>query len=193
MKTHLRLSAASSAIIVVLALLATGCTKPAEPSVIAPGAGTTIGTVIDDSVITTSVMSALLAEPDVKSLDLKVETRKGEVQLSGFVDNQAQMDRAIAVARTIAGVAGVQSNMGLKGAARTVGVKVDDGIVTAAVKAALMGDAKVNSTDIGVVTRKGEVQLSGFVDNQSQIDRALIITRATQGVTSVSNEMSIKK
>jgi len=139
------------------------------------------------------VLSAFVSESDIKALDLKVETRKGEVQLSGFVESQAQMDRAIVVARAVPGVTDVRNNMGLKGAARTVGVKVDDGIVTAGVKAALMADEKVKSFDISVVTRKGEVQLSGFVDGQSQMDRAVMVATAVEGVSRVSNEMSIKK
>ena len=173
-------------------LTVTGCSKSADPPT-APAAKISIGTQIDDSVVTANVMAAFVSDSDVKSQDLKVETRKGEVQLSGFVENQAQMDRAIVVARTVAGVTAVQNNMGLKGAPRTVGVKVDDGIVTAGVKAALMADEKVKSLDIAVVTRKGEVQLSGFVDGQSQMDRAVMIATAVEGVASVSNVMSIKK
>ena len=173
-------------------LTVTGCSKSVDPPT-APAAKISIGTQIDDSVVTANVLAAFVSDSDVKSLDLKVETRKGEVQLSGFVENQAQMDRAVVVARTVAGVTAVQNNMGLKGAPRTVGVKVDDGIVTAGVKAALMADEKVKSMDIAVVTRKGEVQLSGFVDGQSQMDRAVMIATAVEGVSSVSNVMSIKK
>ena len=40
---------------------------------------------------------------------------------------------------------------------------------------------------------KGKVQLSGFVDDQTQIDRAMSVTRAVEGVQSVVNKMSIKK
>jgi Putative phospholipid-binding domain. len=43
------------------------------------------------------------------------------------------------------------------------------------------------------VTRKGEVQLSGFVDNQAQINRAIDVARGVEGVQSINNEMSIKK
>jgi hyperosmotically inducible protein len=124
---------------------------------------------------------------------LKVETRKGEVMLSGFVDNQMQIDRAIIVARGVSGVTNIDNKMSLKGAATTVGNKIDDGIVTARVKAALLADANVKSLDIAVVTRKGEVQLSGFVDNQSQIEHVLAVARGIEGVSSVSNEMSLKK
>ncbi len=175
-----------------MAIFAAGCAKSTDASG-PPPATTSIGTEIDDSVITTRVMSALMADSDIKSLDFKVETRKGEVQLSGYADNQAQLDRAIAVTRAVQDVKAVANNMNLKGTARTLGTKVDDGIVTTQVKAALFADEKIKSTDIGVVTRKGEVQLSGFVNNQSQIDRAILVARGVEGVGSVSNEMSIKK
>ena len=187
-----RLSLPASVLAAAILMSITACSKPADPAA-APVAKVSIGTAIDDSVVTANVLSAFVSESDIKALDLKVETRKGEVQLSGFVESQAQMDRAIVVARAVPGVTDVRNNMGLKGAARTVGVKVDDGIVTAGVKAALMADEKVKSFDISVVTRKGEVQLSGFVDGQSQMDRAVMVATAVEGVSRVSNEMSIKK
>ncbi len=179
-------------IVGLLAMALGGCTKPSQVSGAAPAA-TSVGTQIDDSVITTKVKTALLSDPDIKSLDIKTETRKGEVQLSGFVDNQSQIDRAMAVTRMVEGVKAVDNKVNLKGAATTVGNKVDDVVVTTQVNAALIADASVKSLDITVVTRKGEVQLSGFVDSQSQIDRAMLVARGIQGVSSVSNEMSIKK
>lgn len=142
---------------------------------------------------TTKVKSALLADPDVKSFDLKVETNKGEVMLSGFVDNQTQMDRAIQVASGVQGVKAVSNKMGLKEGAVTVGDKLDDGIITTKVKSALLSDPDIKSFDIAVVTRNGEVQLSGFVSSQTQIDHAIELTRAVDGVRSVANEMSVKK
>jgi len=78
-------------------------------------------------------------------------------------------------------------------AATSAGTEIDDGIVTAKVKSALLADPDVKSFDIAVVTRKGEAQLSGFVDNQTQIDHATELARAVDGVKSVANEMSAKK
>ena len=175
-----------------LALVLGGCSKANEAGAsVAPK--TSIGTQIDDSVLTTKVKSGLLADPDVKSLDIKAETRKGEVQLSGFVDNQAQIDRAVAVVRAIEGVTGVDNKIAIKGTATSIGNKVDDGIVTTRVKAALIADERIKSTDIAVLTRKGEVQLSGFVDNMGQMDRAVLVVRSIDGVLQVNNEMSLKK
>lgn len=159
----------------------------------APPSGTSVGTEIDDSVVTARVKSALLADHDAKSFEIKVETRKGEVQLSGFVDTQARIDKAVALVRQVEGVKDVENKMALKEGGATVGSTVDDGIVTTKVKTALLADADVKSFDIAVVTRKGQVQLSGFVDSQAQIDRAVGIARAIEGVQSIGNELSIKK
>jgi hyperosmotically inducible protein len=173
-------------------VLAAGCSNPQNEAPKA-AASTTVGTQIDDTVVTTKVKSALLADADIKSFDLKVETRKGVVQLSGFVDNQAQVDRAIATTGGVEGVSSVQNNISLKDGKATIGNTLDDGIITAKVKSALLEDPSVKSFDIAVATRKGEVQLSGFVDNQAQIDQAMAVARKVDGVTSVGNEMSIKK
>lgn len=192
MKTRLGLLVVSTTLAGLMTVFIAGCEKPQMASE-TPPPKTTVGTVIDDSVITARTKSALLSDPAIKSFDLQVETRKGEVQLSGFVDNQTQVDRAIAVTRGVSGVKDIDNKLALKGEATTVGNKLDDGIVTAKVKTALLADEYVKSADIAVVTRKGEVQLSGFVNNQSQVDRAIEVVRSVEGVSSVSNEMSIKK
>lgn len=173
------------------AVLLAGCGNRDQPPPAA--AATTIGTEIDDTVITAKVKSALLADPEIKSFDLKVETRKGEVQLSGFVNTAAQIDFALKSAREVQGVTGVENGLSLKDGKASIGTTVDDGIITAGVKSALLAEPAMKSFDIAVVARKGEVQLSGFVDSQAQIDQAVAIATAVSGVTSVGNEMSIKK
>lgn len=195
MKTRLGLFAMNTTFVSLLAISTVamvGCSKPTDATGVQP-VSTTVGTEIDDGIVTTTVKAALLADPDVKSLDLKVETRKGEVLLSGFVDNLTQKERAAAVISSVAGVKSVDNKLTLKGAATTVGTKVDDSIVTTRVKTALLADPDIKSLDIAAVTRKGEVQLSGFVDNQRQIDRAVAVTRVTEGVSGVINELRVKK
>jgi hyperosmotically inducible protein len=66
-----------------------------------------------DTWITTKVKADLLATEDVSGLDIKVETVNGVVTLSGRVDSQAQIDKAVSVARAIKGVDKVDSK-GLK-------------------------------------------------------------------------------
>ncbi len=197
MKTRLSQFAVNATFISLFAISTVamvGCSKPTDSTGTQPGpASTTVGTEIDDGILTTTVKAALLADPSVKSLDLKVETRKGEVLLSGFVDSPIQKERAAAVVSSVAGVKSVDNKLTLKGADVTVGTTVDDSIVTTRVKTALLADPYIKSLDIAAVTRKGEVQLSGFVDNQRQIDRAVMTARATEGVSGVINELRIKK
>ena len=192
MKTRLNSIALYALLAGAMPAFISACNKPQDVVKTAPPS-TSVGTEIDDSVITAQVKSALIGDADIKSFDFKVETRKGEVQLSGFVDNQTQVDKAIVLARAVNGVKSIDNKVTLKGAATTIGNKVDDGVITASIKTALLADAQVKSFDIAVVTRKGDVQLSGFVDNQSQIDRAVEIAHAVSGVNMVGNEMSIKK
>jgi hyperosmotically inducible periplasmic protein len=183
------------------ALAITGCGKkeekapaPGEPKSEAQTAPTTIGTEIDDATITTKVKTAFLTDNYVKGLDIKVETRKGEVQLSGYVDSQQQIDKAVAIAKGIEGVKNVDNKMMVKGAEASVGEKIDDTIITTKVKAGLTGDSSImNSTDIAVETQEGEVQLSGHVNDQAQMDRAVEIARGVEGVKNVVNKMSIKE
>ena len=72
------------------------------------------GEYIDDSVITTKV-KALLAEDDfLKSFKISVETYKGTVQLSGFVNSQQAVDKAGQIARSVKGVTSVKNNLIVK-------------------------------------------------------------------------------
>ena len=72
------------------------------------------GGYVDDSVITTKVKSAILTDPALKVFQINVETFKGEVQLSGFVDSQQSADKAGKVARGVSGVVGVKNNLVVK-------------------------------------------------------------------------------
>jgi osmotically-inducible protein OsmY len=74
----------------------------------------TPGQFVDDSVITTKVKSALLADDAVKSFEIKVETIKGVVQLSGSVDNSDQKSAAGKDAAAVAGVTDVKNNLIVK-------------------------------------------------------------------------------
>jgi hyperosmotically inducible protein len=154
---------------------------------------TTLGSQVDDAVVTSGVKKALMADPAINSFDLQVETRNGTVQLSGFVDDQAQIAKALAITRTVTGVKTVENGVTLKGSPSTVGTKIGDATVTGRIKTALLADPDIRSFDISVLTFKGMVQLTGFVNNQSQIKRATQIASATEGANSVKNELMVKQ
>lgn len=68
----------------------------------------------DDSTITTKVKAALLAEKGVPSTAITVETYKGVVQLSGFVDSAEQVRKAGATAAKVGGVKSVKNTLSVK-------------------------------------------------------------------------------
>lgn len=72
------------------------------------------GEYIDDTAITAKVKGAFVKDDTVKALDVQVETFRGVVQLSGFVDSMVQKDRAEQIARGINGVADVTNNIQVK-------------------------------------------------------------------------------
>jgi len=72
------------------------------------------GEYVDDTVITTKVKAAIFNEPTLKSAQINVETFKGTVQLSGFVSTQANINKAVEVARGVGGVTSVKNDMRLR-------------------------------------------------------------------------------
>lgn len=196
-----------------------------------------VGETIDDGLVTAKVKAALLADKDVKGLDVRVETRNGVVTLSGEVDSLAQSDIAARVTRQVAGVASVENRLTVRPAAavpregtkadadadsafarydankdgrldrdefrrayrelgpgeRRVGRVIDDGLITAKVKAALVADKEVKALDVHVDTKDGRVVLSGEVNDPAQVAAAERIARGIEGVATVSNNLTVKK
>lgn len=80
-----------------------GCTHPGHEQ--------SSSEVLSDIALTTRVKSALLMENDVNSFDIKVRTFNGTVQLTGFVDSQWQIDKAVQVAAAVDGVRQVKNDL----------------------------------------------------------------------------------
>ena len=72
------------------------------------------GEYVDDSVITTKVKTQLANDDFLKSFQISVETYKGVVQLSGFVDSKAAVDKAHQIASGVGGVKSVKNNLIVK-------------------------------------------------------------------------------
>lgn len=72
------------------------------------------GEYLDDATLTTKVKSAILADPDLKVMQINVETFQGTVQLSGFVDSQQSKVKAVEMARRIKGVRAVKDDLNVR-------------------------------------------------------------------------------
>jgi osmotically-inducible protein OsmY len=92
---------------------------------------------------------------------------------------------AASLVATMAGCASTSTREG-------TGEYIDDTVITAKVKASLAADPTVKATEINVETFKGDVQLSGFVADPADAQKAATIARGVKGVTSVKNDVRVK-
>lgn len=107
MKTSLKIVALFSAIsLASISTLVSGCAGTSTRQ--------STGEYVDDAAITTKVKAELVRDDTVKALQVNVDTFKGVVQLSGFVDTAAQKSRAGEIARTVNGVTDVKNNIEVK-------------------------------------------------------------------------------
>ena len=149
------------------------------------------GTVVDDNTVNASVKAALLEAKGVPSTQIVVETYKGVVLLSGFVETQKQKDDAGKAAAGVSGAAKVHNALAIQ-PENKMGAKLDDSVTTSKVKAALMDDKDVKSGQINVETKNGVVSLGGFVSGEKIKTRAVAIAKGVSGVKSVVDAMYVK-
>lgn len=74
----------------------------------------------------------------------------------------------------------------------STGEYIDDSVITSKVKSLLAADDFLKSFQISVETYKGSVQLSGYVNSQQAVDKAVQIVKSVQGVKSVKNDLIVK-
>ena len=151
------------------------------------------GEYIDDSVITSKIKTKLATDDFLKSFQIGVESRKGIVQLSGFVDSQSTIDKAGKIASSVEGVKSVKNDLIVSvPKTESAGKYFDDSVITTKVKARLAQDDVLKAYEINVKTYRGVVQLRGFVDSQMTIDKASQLAGGVEGVKSVKNDLIVK-
>lgn len=90
----------------VTVALASGCASSRTQS--------SAGEYVDDSVITSKVKTKLIEDQALKAFQIDVETFRGDVLLSGFVDSQDQIKKAVEVAKSVNGVKAVKNSLIVK-------------------------------------------------------------------------------
>lgn len=75
---------------------------------------------------------------------------------------------------------------------QSTGEDIDDHGITMRVKDALSNDVQYKYDGVQVMTFKGTVQLSGFVDTSDQKSRAGELAKGVEGVKDVDNNITVK-
>ncbi len=152
---------------------------------------------VTDTWITTKVKSELATTDGVKSTDISVTTKNGEVILTGALASKTAVDKAVAATKSIKGVRGVDAS-GLKVAAMSSSEHstsmdddsdqpVTDTWITTKVKSELAVTDGVKSTDISVTTTNGDVVLTGALASKTAVDKAVAATKSIKGVHNVDS------
>jgi osmotically-inducible protein OsmY len=97
----------------------------------------------------------------------------------------ALLGLAVVLSLAVSGCAGSRRH-------ESTGEYFDDVLLTAKVKASILGDARVKFLQVHVETFKGVVQLSGFVDSETAAERAVHLARTVNGVKQVNNSLIVK-
>ena len=147
----------------------------------------TVGEQLDDKTIATEVKYALFHDSISQGLDIEVKTYTGHVYLIGMVDNQSQIDRAMETAMSVRGVRAVTPYLLLKSDLDTIGRAVDDNVIAVKVKAKLVDDPVLKSTQFDVEVMRGHVILFGIVATSRDLRRAVEDALAVDGVRKVKS------
>jgi osmotically-inducible protein OsmY len=149
--------------------------------------------------ITAKIQSQYYLHPGLKPWNIDVTTNgNGIVTLTGLVDNTADRDEAVMIARKTDGVTGLSDHLRVKGeTAATTGTvdkaagTVSDSWITGKIQARYFLDDAVKGREINVDTKDGVVTLRGTVDSYSERLAAASIARNTDGVKEVRDELSV--
>lgn len=76
--------------------------------------------------------------------------------------------------------------------AQKAGSYIDDSVITAKVKAALVEDKQISAMKIKVVTKDGVVTLKGAVPNAEAGQHALQLAAGVEGVKDVKSDLTVK-
>jgi hyperosmotically inducible protein len=146
-----------------------------------------------DAEISARVKGLLIRNEEVKANQVNVETERGVVQLSGFVDSEQAKEAATETARSVVGVTEVRNELIVRQGDRTASSATDDTLIEAKVKSELATNAGLApATKVKVEVQNGVVQLSGFVTSDDQKHQAERIARQVAGVTEVRNDIAIE-
>lgn len=165
------------------------------------GCGTIYGAAVDernvktiaaDTAIKTKILKRLIDDETVKALDISVSSYNGHVYLIGEYDQAAQKAKAIKIARAVEGVRGVTDYFLKKEKNGPCGTK-ENITITGKVKAKLIGDKTIWSTNIDVRTMQCTVVLWGLVSNSTEISKAIAHARSVEGVKAVKSYLKAAK
>ena len=165
-----------------LLLPAFGCTTAYKAAV----DERSIGTQTDDEVMTAEIKADFLQDDLIKYMDFDAAVYNGHVYVLGEYESQAQVTRAMQIARSTDGIRALTTYMLPKKDDDTCGTS-DNLLIYGKVKKELIADGDVHSTNVNTKVIQCNVVLLGIVGSQAEIDHAIAHAKGVDGVRSVQS------
>ena len=172
------------ALLFIMLLVISGCAGTKAPG------KNPVESVVDDSTTTTRIKHDMLRDKIVKARQIDVDTIGGHVTLTGVVVTRNEATRATQIAQRVPGVKSVSNNIQI--GKRTMGDIWDDNLISNKIKARLIAEPEVRSLNIDVDVYLGVVTLTGVVSSKYQRDRALELSRSTEGTVKVIDNIKVR-
>ena len=145
---------------------------------------------VDDSTITTRINHEMIKDDLVKARQIDIDTIGGHVTLTGVVGTRKESARAVKIAQGVAGVRSVSNNLQI--GERSYGNIWDDNLISNKIKAKLIAEPEVRSLNIDVDVYLGVVTLTGVVGSKYQKERAIALSRSTDGTIKVIDNLKVR-
>jgi hyperosmotically inducible protein len=170
-----------SMMIYVLALLTLcGCSMVARSTYGVAVDERKVGTIVSDEEIKLSIQEKLLVDDAIKILDISTFCYNGHVYLVGEYGTEKERERALEIASNTSGVKSVTHYL-LRKKEDTCGW-TDNLEIDGKIRAELIGDQDISSTNIDVKAVQCHVVLLGIVGSEREIAKAIAHTKSVTGV-----------
>jgi hyperosmotically inducible protein len=151
-----------------------------------------VKTIASDTKIKSKILAKFIDDDTVKTLDISASCYEGHVYLIGEYDTIKQKQRAIEIAKNIEGVESVTTYLLPKNENSPCGTK-ENIEITARVKAKLVGDMDIWSTNVDVKTIQCIVVLWGLVGSDEQVQKSIEHAKEVDGVKNVKSFLKVAK
>ena len=149
-----------------------------------------VGRMMDDSTITTRINHEMVKDDIVKARQIDIDTIGGHVTLTGAVATPEESTRASQIAHRVPGVKSVSNNIQI--GERSFGNIWDDNVISNKIKGKLISEPEVRSLNIDVDVYLGVVTLTGVVGSQYEKERAIALSRGTDGTVKVIDNLKLQ-
>ena len=149
------------------------------------------GNAVTDGWITAQTKMRFMTDADIPAGDINVDTRRGVVTLFGTVPTPSISGKAVRVAKAVAGVQSVKSELRVVAVSQKRQATAKDDQIGSAVRQRI-ADAKMEGADVKVEVRAATARLTGTVQHASHRYAAVAIAHATPGVARVQNDLRVE-